>query len=226
MKQLHYVTFCVFFAISSSLVAAESADFATATRGPFTPPPENSINGKSIAKMKAKVEELWNGIVFEKDGAKVEYLVTLKTDAGDVEIELWSDVAPNHSRSFIALSKAGFFEGLIFHRVIPGFVIQGGCPKGDGTGGPGYCLKPEFNKKPHERGVLSMARAQPTDSAGSQFFVCHDAARFLDNKYTAFGAVTKGMDVVDKIVNAERNAQDRPLEPVKIKSATVAIKGE
>ncbi len=227
MKQLYrYAALCLTLALSSVLAAAEPPSFADATRAPYSPPPEKSINGNSIAEMKTKVESLWEKIVFEKSGKKIEYLVTLKTEAGDVHVELWPDVAPNHARSFIALAQAGFYDGLIFHRVIPGFMIQGGCPKGNGTGGPGYCVKAEFNERPHKRGVLSMARAQPPDSAGSQFFVCVAEASFLDNKYTAFGMVTDGMKVVDKIVGAKRNAMDRPLEPVKIIKATVTIKGE
>ncbi|MBI1310020.1 peptidylprolyl isomerase [bacterium] len=174
--------------------------------------------------MKKKVEELWPTFVFEKDGKPVPQVVTLTTDAGDITIELWTDVAPNHARSFLALTQTGFFDGLIFHRVIPGFVIQGGCPVGNGTGGPGYCLKPEFNDRPHVRGVLSMARAQPEDSAGSQFFICVDEASFLDKKYTAFGKVLDGMDVVDKIVNAPRGFNDRPNKPVTIKSAKVRVR--
>lgn len=225
MNQRHlYLGLAALFAFSSLLAAAEPADFATATRDPYSPVPKKSINGKSLEEMKSKVQEVWDQVVFEKDGQEVEYLVTLKTEAGDVEIELWPDVAPNHARSFVALTQAGYFDGLIFHRVIPGFVIQGGCPKGDGTGGPGYCLKPEFNAKPHERGVLSMARAQPPDSAGSQFFVCVAPARFLDRQYTAFGKVTKGMDVVDLIVNGKRDGRDRPFKPVAIKTATAAVK--
>ena len=212
--------------VSLTGIAAEPAKFDEATRSPYTDPPGKSRNGKSIVDMKKKVEELWDGIVFKKDDKPVEYLVTFSTDAGDFQIEMWPDVAPNHCRSFIALAQAGFYDGLIFHRVIPGFMIQGGCPTGTGTGGPGYCVKQEFNRKPHERGVLSMARAQPEDSAGSQFFVCVDNAGFLDNKYTAFGKVLKGMEAVDKIVNAERDGQNRPLEPVTIKSAKVTLKAK
>lgn len=227
MKQLHcYAALCLTLTLSSVLAAGEPASFADATRAPYSPPPAESINGNSIAEMKTKVESLWEKIVFEKSEKKNEYVVTLKTEAGDVHVELWPDVAPNHARSFIALAQAGFYDGLIFHRVIPGFMIQGGCPQGNGTGGPGYCVKAEFNERPHKRGVLSMARAKPPDSAGSQFFVCVAEASFLDNKYTAFGMVTDGMKVVDKIVGAKRNAMDRPLEPVKIIKATVTIKGE
>lgn len=204
--------------------AAEPVKFKDATRAPYTSVPEKSRNGKSIADMKKKVQESWDKIVFKKDGKAVEYIVTFSTEAGDFQVEVWPDVAPNHSRSFIALAQAGFYDGLIFHRVIPGFMIQGGCPLGSGSGGPGYCVKQEFNDKPHERGVLSMARAQPKDSAGSQFFLCVDAARFLDKNYTAFGKVLKGMDAVDKIVHADRDARDRPFEPTTIKSVKVTLK--
>lgn len=218
----------VITAATSSLslmpAVADEPSFAEATRDPYQQPPEKSINGKSIAEMKAKVEELWGDIELESAGKPARSVATLQTDAGDIEIEFYGKDAPGHVRSFIALSMAGFYDGLIFHRCVPGFVIQGGCPKGDGTGGPGYCVKPEFNKRKHKRGVLSMARAQPEDSAGCQFFICVDAVPFLDGKYTAFGEVTKGMDVVDKIVRAPRNAADRPNDPVKIKSVKVTTK--
>lgn len=224
MKLSQTVSLVVVVAIAATtclflrpVVAAEPS-FEEATRDPYQQPPEKSINGKSIVEMKAKVEKLWGRIELDVAGKPVRAVATLQTDAGDIEIEFYGEDAPGHVRSFVALGAAGFYDGLIFHRCIPGFVIQGGCPKGDGTGGPGYCVKPEFNKRKHKRGVLSMARAQPEDSAGSQFFICVDAAPFLDGKYTAFGEVTKGMDVVDKIVGAPRNAADRPNDPVKIKS--------
>jgi peptidyl-prolyl cis-trans isomerase B (cyclophilin B) len=204
--------------------AAEPAKFDEATRAPYSSVSEKSRNGKSIADMKKKVQESWDKIVFKKDGKPVDYIVTFSTDAGDIDVEMWPDVAPNHCRSFIALAQAGFYDGLIFHRVIPGFMIQGGCPLGSGSGGPGYCVKQEFNDKSHVRGVLSMARAQPVDSAGSQFFLCVDKATFLDKKYTAFGKVLKGMEAADKIVSADRDGGDRPFEPVTIKSAKVTLK--
>lgn len=127
--------------------------------------------------------------------------VTVDTDHGSFTVELWNDVAPKHAESFTKLAKQGFYDNLVFHRIIPGFVIQGGCPRGDGTGGPGYQLKAEFNDRPHEPGVLSAARSAHPDSAGSQFFVClsRDGCKHLDKQYTAFGKVTKGMDVVSKI---------------------------
>ena len=220
-----WLMLAAFVAVSPLIASsAEPAKFDEATRAPYSRGPAKSRNGKSIAEMKQKVQASWDGIVFRKDGKPLEYLITFTTDAGEFQIELWPDVAPNHCRSFIALAQAGFYDGLIFHRVIPGFVIQGGCPAGSGTGGPGYCVKQEFNKKPHVRGVLSMARAQPEDSAGSQFFICVDTAAFLDGKYTGFGKVLTGMDTVDKIVNAERDARDRPRKPFTIKTAKVTLK--
>ena len=212
--------------LADNLSAGVPADFASATRAPYQQGSDRMSTGKSIAEIRDKVKELWGGIAFEKEGKPVEYLVRLDTDAGPIEVEFYPDVAPNHVRSFLALSQAGFFDGLIFHRCIPNFVIQGGCPYGNGMGGPGYCLKPEFNTKPHLKGTLSMARAQPTDSAGCQFFICTGEPRFLDGKYTVFGRVSKGMDVVDKIVAAPKGGMDRPLNPVKIKKATVVTKGD
>ena len=206
------------------LIAADKPDFKSATRAPFSRPPEKSRNGKSIKAMKDQVEKMWSEVVFVKDGEPIEYVTTFETDAGDIEMEFYPDVAPNHVRNIICLSKVGYFDGLIFHRCIPGFVIQGGCPIGNGTGGPGFCLKQEFNRKPHLRGTLSMARASSPDSAGSQFFVCVAATPQLDNQYTVFGKVTQGMNVVDKIVTARTDANDRPLQPVSIKRAKVTIK--
>ncbi len=220
---LYSLQFMLIFACVSTL-AAQSPDFSKATRKPYNGPPGKSLNGKSIAEMKEAVEAKWGEILFEKDGKPINYLLTLQTDAGDVQIEFFPDVAPNHARSFLALASVGFFDGLIFHRCIPGFVIQGGCPSGTGTGGPGYCLKPEFSARKHVRGTLSMARARPEDSAGSQFFVCVADTPSLDNKYTVFGQVVKGMDVVDKIVSAETGAQDRPVNPVKIKSVKIEVR--
>ena len=125
--------------------------------------------------------------------------ILMETDEGNISIELFPDVAPNTVANFKALAAKGYYDGLSFHRVIPGFMAQGGCPRGDGTGGPGYKVKAEFNDIKHERGVISMARAADPDSAGSQFFICFDAHPHLDRQYTAFGKVTEGMDVVDRI---------------------------
>ena len=149
-----------------------------------------------------------------------------------MEGELYPDVAPQSVYNFIALANSGYYNGLIFHRVIPGFMIQGGCPDGTGMGGPGYCIKGEFfyngfkNELRHKRGVLSMARSQSPNSAGSQFFIMHNDAKHLDGQYAAFGKVTAGLEVIDAIAAVKTNAQDRPLEEQKIASITVDTHGE
>lgn len=141
--------------------------------------------------------------------------ITMK-DGGVIELELYPDVASESVKNFISLANSGFYDGLIFHRVITGFMIQGGDPQGKGTGGPGYSIKGEFsangveNNISHVRGVLSMARATPYDSAGSQFFICHQDSTFLDGQYAAFGRVISGMDVVDKIANTTTDSKDKP----------------
>ena len=149
-----------------------------------------------------------------------------------IEGELYPEIAPQSVYNFIDLANHNFYDGLIFHRVIPGFMIQGGCPDGTGMGGPGYCIKGEFfyngvkNELKHKRGVLSMARAQSPNSAGSQFFVMHADARHLDGQYAAFGKVTAGLEVVDAIAGVKTNANDRPLEDQVIASITVDTHGE
>lgn len=155
-------------------------------------------------------------------------LVTIEMENGaKIKAELYPDVAPNTVNNFISLIKQGFYNGLIFHRVIPGFMIQGGCPKGTGTGGPGYKIKGEFNSNKvvnnlqHERGVLSMARAFHPDSAGSQFFIMVKTAPHLDGEYAAFGKVTEGMDNVDKIVNSDRDYNDKPFLEQKMVKVSV-----
>lgn len=125
--------------------------------------------------------------------------VRITTAHGDIVFRLLSDDAPLHCAAFMKLADAGFYDGLKFHRVEPGFVVQGGDPKGDGTGGPGYNLKPEFNARPHLRGTVAMARASRPDSAGSQFYICLDDARFLDGQYTVFGQMTEGFEALDAI---------------------------
>jgi len=146
---------------------------------------------------------------------------TMETDMGTMQIEFWPEVAPATVKNFIDLAKKGFYDGLIFHRVIPGFMIQGGCPQGTGTGGPGYQIKAEFNAKKHTRGVLSMARSASPDSAGSQFFLMHKDSPHLDGQYTAFGKVISGVEVIDKIVSVPAGANDRPKTPPKIKKITI-----
>ncbi len=125
--------------------------------------------------------------------------IRMDTDQGLIELELWPDVAPKTVDNFVLLARKGFYNGLTFHRIIPGFMIQGGCPTGTGTGGPGYKIKAEFNHRKHVRGVISMARSSDPDSAGSQFFIMHADAPHLDGQYTAFGQVTSGLEVVDKL---------------------------
>lgn len=154
--------------------------------------------------------------------------IVIDTNMGEIKAELYPDVAPVTVKNFIDLIKKGFYNGLTFHRVIEGFMIQGGCPKGNGTGGPGYCIKGEFrangvkNDLKHERGVLSMARAMDPDSAGSQFFIMHETSPHLDGQYAAFGKVTDGMDVVDRIASVRTDFNDRPLEKVVINEMRVS----
>ncbi len=150
-----------------------------------------------------------------------KYTVEIDTTEGAITVELWPDVAPGHVNSFVFLAREGFYDGVIFHRVIPGFMIQGGDPTGTGTGGPGYQLKAEFNSKKHVRGVLSAARSQSPNSAGSQFFLMHDTAPHLDGQYTAYGQATSGLEVIDKIVGAPKDYNDRPKSPAKINKMTV-----
>ena len=132
---------------------------------------------------------------------------------GEIRIELYPEDAPKTVESFVTLAKKGFYDGLKFHRIVPGFVAQGGDPKGDGTGGPGYTLKAEFNKRKHVRGPVAMARSQSPDSAGSQFYICFAPAPHLDNNYTVFGQVTSGMEVVDRIQQGDKMRTVRIEEP-------------
>ena len=159
-------------------------------------------------------------------------VVTITMDNGDViKAELYPEIAPNTVNNFISLVKKGFYEGLIFPRVITGFMIQGGCPDGTGMGGPGYSIKGEFaqngvkNELRHTEGVLSMARAMHPDSAGSQFFIMHKNAPHLDGAYAAFGKVTEGMDVAAAIVNPARDSMDRPRAEQRITADTVETFG-
>ena len=153
-------------------------------------------------------------------------------NGGVIEGELYPDKAPQSVANFIELCSKHFYDGLIFHRVIPGFMIQGGCPEGIGMGGPGYCIKGEFffngvkNDLKHKRGVLSMARSSSPNSAGSQFFIMHQDAKHLDGQYAAFGKVTSGMDVVDAIASVKTDRNDRPQDEQKIASITVDTHGE
>lgn len=155
-------------------------------------------------------------------------MVIIEMDNGGIiKLALDASAAPNTVKNFLSLADKGYYDGLTFHRIIPGFMIQGGCPDGTGMGGPGYSIKGEFaangvkNPLKHKRGVISMARAMNPNSAGSQFFIMHQDAPHLDGQYAAFGQVTEGMDVVDAIAAVPTGYADRPIEPVRIKSVTL-----
>ena len=168
------------------------------------------------------------------DTRKMEHTkAVIETKYGNMTIKFFPDSAPGHVKNFVDLAKKGVYDGTIFHRIIPGFMIQGGDPNTKGTdtrtygmGGPGYTIKAEFSDKPHKRGILSMARAQHPDSAGSQFFVVVKDSPFLDRQYTVFGEVVEGMDAVDKIVGLPRDARDLPNERVEMKVRVVEGAGK
>lgn len=160
-------------------------------------------------------------------------IVTIEMENGkQIKIELYPHIAPNTVKNFVSLVQSGFYDGLTFHRVIPGFMIQGGCPNGTGMGGPGHTIKGEFtqnghtNNLRHERGVISMARTMAPNSAGSQFFLMHANSPHLDGQYASFGKVIEGMDEADKIVKSKRDVYDRPYEDQVIKTMTVDMQGE
>jgi len=168
---------------------------------------------------KAEVEAAQKTLDFTKH----KYQIVLDTTLGKITLDLLPEVAPEHCKNMLGLTKIGYYDGLIFHRVIEGFMIQGGCPEGTGTGGPGYTIKAEFNATKHQPGVLSMARTSDPNTAGSQFFLCLETVPHLDRQYTAFGktADAESLAVVKKIGAVETGSQDRPVKPVKINKATV-----
>lgn len=169
--------------------------------------------------MRDKVDEALKDVDFNAN----TYQVHLETSKGTIRLNLYPDSAPGHCANIVGLAKTGFYDGLIFHRVIQGFMIQGGCPDGRGTGGPGYHINAEFNDRPHLPGTLSMARASDPNSAGSQFFICLERQGSLDNQYTVFGqtADDESLTVVKEIGDVATDRGDRPNEEVKINSATV-----
>lgn len=157
-----------------------------------------------------------------------ETIAIIETKFGNIELRFFPDVAPEHVNNFIELAKKGFYDGTTFHRVIPGFMIQGGDPNSKdadkskhGMGGPGHTIKAEFNEKPHKRGALSMARSAHPDSAGSQFFICVADANFLDRQYSVFGEVASGIEAVDAIVSQPRDGNDNPLDRIEMKVSVV-----
>src|SRR5262249_18483287 len=170
-----------------------------------------------MADVKAKVEEAQKSIDFGKNN----YTVELTTNKGPIRLQFFPEVAPGHVKNFVGLAKIGFYDGLIFHRIIGDFMIQGGCPTGTGTGGPGYQIKAEFNETPHVAGVLSMARSGDPNSAGSQFFICTGTHTHLDRNYSAFGKVAddESMKTVKVIAAVKVGRNDRPNEDVKITKA-------
>jgi peptidyl-prolyl cis-trans isomerase B (cyclophilin B) len=168
--------------------------------------------------LKSQVDAEVEDVDFEKKN----YQVQISTSAGDIFVDLLGDVAPEHCKNMIGLARLGFYNDKIFHRIIDGFMIQGGCPEGTGTGGPGYKVDAEFNSIPHEAGVLSAARSADPNSAGSQFFICLGKHEHLDGQYTAYGRATdESMQVVANIGSAKIGANDRPVEDVTIDKMTV-----
>ena len=167
--------------------------------------------------------------VMVSDQTRVQITIQVEEELwGEIQLKFFSDVAPNHVKNLVTLANDTFYDGTTFHRVIPGFMIQGGDPNSKdadrsrhGTGGPGHQVNAEFNKRPHTRGTLSMARSQDPNSAGSQFFICVADANFLDGQYTAFGEVVSGMEIVDRIVNVQRDGNDNPLKRIEMKLTVV-----
>ena len=192
----------------------------------------SSVNGKTLAIVSVVILLAVGFILFNpfnsnsnsSDNMSDRQIAVIETNLGTIVIQLFPDVAPGHVENFVKLAQDGFYDGTTFHRVIPGFMIQGGDPNSkdddrsnDGQGGPGYTINAEFSDKPHKRGILSMARAQDPNSAGSQFFIVVADSNFLDGEYTVFGEVIEGMEVADKIVNVEKDGNDNPREKVTMK---------
>lgn len=173
------------------------------------------------ANRRAEVDAALEDVDFDKNTYQVEF----DTTAGKILVDVYPDVAPGHSRNLIGLAKIGFYDGIIVHRVIPGFVIQAGCPDGRGTGGPGYTIDAEFNERLHEAGVLSMARTNDPNSAGSQFFICMGRVPHLDRQYTVFGKTADDESLKNalSIGDVQTGAGDRPVEDVTINSARVVV---
>lgn len=211
------VLFVLFFILSSCTVSEK---------------PETGIeNNSTIVSTDDKNEDANSNAEIGETEHKNPIVTIDMEDGGKIKAELYPDVAPNTVNNFISLIQKGYYDGLIFHRVIPGFMIQGGCPEGDGNGGPGYSIPGEFksngfeNNLVHERGVLSMARTKKPNTAGSQFFIMVEKSESLDGKYAAFGKVIEGMDVVDRIVSVERSSRDKPTTDQRMKCVTVETFG-
>ena len=185
-------------------------------------------NDLTVTQRKLAEEEARSKVVSDRFGFLAQKIrgvkARIKTNFGDIETEFFPEKAPGHVKNFVELAEKGFYDGTVFHRIIPGFMIQGGCPQGTGTGGPGYTIDAEFNDTRHVRGVLSMARAQDPNSAGSQFFICHGDASSLDGDYTAFGKLTDGDDTLEKIATGATRPggeNSSPVEPVKVTAVRI-----
>jgi peptidyl-prolyl cis-trans isomerase B (cyclophilin B) len=201
---------------AAALFAALLADSAGCAAGGFSFIPVRLVMAKS---RQAEVQEAASTLDFKTK----KYQLVLDTSEGKITLNMLPDVAPGHVKNILGLAKIGFYDGTTFHRIIKGFMIQGGDPDGNGTGGPGYNIKAEFNNTKHEPGTLSMARTSMPDTAGSQFFICLERVPHLDNQYTAFGqtADAASLAVVKKIGEVRTGAQDRPIKPVTINKAEV-----
>ena len=219
-------TATIALALSATLVAADTPAGApkSSAQTPVVQPPSAPGNPAATPRNTVTDGAAPKDPAATQPAAVVKPRVRLATDVGDIVIELWPDVAPMHVENFKYLVSKQFYDGLVFHRVVPGFIIQSGDPRGDGTGGPGFSIKAEFSNKPHERGTLSMARrGDDNDSAGSQFFICLDrgTCKQLDGQYTVFGRVVYGMESVDQIAAGKRSRGDRPDKPIKIVKASI-----
>ncbi len=205
---------------------AKSGHFGQLQGGPGAGRPTFKLSViKNEAMSKNRKPEV-DAAVKDIDFKKNDYQIELNTNHGKIVLNLLPDVAPGHCLNLIGLTKIGYYNGVVFHRVISGFMIQGGCPQGTGTGGPGYTIKAEFNATPHVDGVLSMARTNDPNSGGSQFFICLGTQSFLDRQYTAFGrtADADSLAVVHKIGATKTDRSDKPLEAATIQSANVLVK--
>lgn len=224
MKKLVVYGMCVLFVLGLSACREQKeAIFSEEKVAMEKVVEETQIEDKGIKELEPKVSE--------ESKKEAEELAVLETKFGEITIRFFPDDAPNHVENFKKLAKAGFYNGTTFHRVIPGFMIQGGDPNtkdddrsNDGTGGPGYNINAEFNTRSHQRGIVSMARAANPNSAGSQFFICVAPATFLDGQYTVFGEVTNGMDVADKIVSVQRDGRDNPTEKIPMTISIIKVK--
>jgi peptidyl-prolyl cis-trans isomerase B (cyclophilin B) len=166
------------------------------------------------------LDKTWNKLT---EGDMEKMIAVIETNMGMIKLKFYPDVAPNHCRNFIRLARDDFYDNLIFHRVIKGFMIQGGCPQGTGTGGPGWNVDAEFSKRKHLKGTLSMARSRDPNSAGSQFFICLEPQPGLDGNYTVFGQVIEGQDVVDKIGDLPTDPRDRPQQEAKMERVYIEM---